>query len=126
MERETSPRAGLTVFFDGSCPLCQREIALYQRARGSEAINWHDLAKTQDRELPDGLSLDAALARFHVQDSNGALASGARGFIALWLALPGWRWLGKVASIPPIPWLAERMYLFFLRFRPRLQGWMRG
>jgi predicted DCC family thiol-disulfide oxidoreductase YuxK len=121
MAHDPSPQGHLTVFFDGSCPLCRREIALYQRARGSEAITWHDLAKPQDRELPDGLTLDAALARFHVQTGSGTLASGADGFIQLWLALPGWRWLGRIASIPPVPWLAEGLYRMFLRVRPRMQ-----
>jgi hypothetical protein len=47
--------------------------------------------------------------------------SGARGFIALWLSLPGWRWLGRIASVPPMPHLLELMYRAFLPVRPFLQ-----
>ncbi|MGL4636297.1 MAG: thiol-disulfide oxidoreductase DCC family protein [Beijerinckiaceae bacterium] len=116
----------LTVFYDGSCPLCAKEIALYQRARGAQAVHWHDLAKPGNHDLPAGLTLDAALARFHVMQADGVLKSGARGFIQLWLVLPGWRWLGLIASVPPLPWLAEGLYRGFLPVRPRIQRWMRG
>ncbi len=119
-------RPALTVFYDGSCPLCSREIGLYQRARGSETIRWHDLAIPEKTDLPDGLTLDDALARFHVLSANGKLVSGADGFVALWLALPGWRWLGRIVSIWPLTVLAEGLYRIFLRFRPQLQRWFRG
>lgn len=29
-----------TVFYDGSCPLCSREIAHYRRLRGAESLKW--------------------------------------------------------------------------------------
>ena len=40
--RESSP-ATLRVLFDGGCPLCRREIALYQRLRPSRPIEWIDI-----------------------------------------------------------------------------------
>jgi predicted DCC family thiol-disulfide oxidoreductase YuxK len=65
------------------------------------------------------------LARFHVQLPDGQLLSGAQAFIALWSALPGWRWLALVGRVPGAVWLMERLYVFFLRWRPALQRWAR-
>ena len=30
----------LTVYFDGSCPLCRREMALYRRLPQAQSIEW--------------------------------------------------------------------------------------
>jgi predicted DCC family thiol-disulfide oxidoreductase YuxK len=109
----------VTVLYDGACPLCRREIGLYQRSEGADAVDWCDVSRSA--ALPEGLTGEAAMARFHVIDSNGVLKDGANAFIALWLSLPRWRWLGRIAGVPPLPWLLERVYRAFLRIRPLAQ-----
>jgi len=113
----------LTVFFDGACPLCRREIALYQNLRPIHPGSTVCFANVADDSvaLPSGTTRAQLLARFHVQDSDGVLLSGARAFVALWAALPGWRWLARMARVPGALWIMERAYLIFLRWRPMLQ-----
>ena len=112
-------KPSLTVYHDGTCPLCAAEIALYQRARGAEAVMFLDAAAPDtEAELGPGLSREAVLARFHVRDGNGLLVSGAAAFTALWCTLPGWRWLGRVVRSRPILPLAELAYHAFLPLRP--------
>ena len=53
--------AKLTVYFDGACPLCQREIAFYRRQRGSERITWHDISCMDTEHVAPGLSRESAL-----------------------------------------------------------------
>lgn len=119
----------LTVFFDGSCPLCRREIGFYQRRRGADAIAWVDLTDPDqgsvDAELGGDLTCEAAMERFHVREPNGTLKDGAAGFVALWKALPNFRWLGRLVSIPPLLWTAEKAYNAFLKIRPRMQAMAR-
>ncbi len=112
----------LTVFYDGACPLCGREIAFYQRRRGAEELAWVDVSASPKDEVAPGLSKEAALARFHVQSTDGSLASGGAAFAQLWASLPGFRLLGRFLQAPPLAWLLERGYRFFLRIRPRLQA----
>jgi predicted DCC family thiol-disulfide oxidoreductase YuxK len=109
----------VTVFYDGSCPLCRREIGLYGRSAGADAIAWCDVSG--GASLPDGLTAEQAMARFHVRGTAGELASGAKAFIVLWLSLPRWRWLGRLASVPPMPLVLEAIYRLFLRVRPLFQ-----
>jgi predicted DCC family thiol-disulfide oxidoreductase YuxK len=108
----------VTVFYDGSCPLCRAEIGIYQKADQSDRIAWCDVSNDQ---LPSGMTREQATARFHVQSASGELVSGARAFIALWLSLPKWRWLGRIASVPALPWILEGAYRVFLPIRPALQ-----
>ncbi len=113
----------LTVYFDGSCPLCRREIAMYRRLPEATAIAWVDVSAGQD--LGGALSCEAAMARFHVRDPQGRLFSGAAAFSRMWRVFPGWRWLGYVSAWPPMSWVFELAYRLFLPLRPRLQKWVR-
>ena len=113
----------IRVFYDGGCPLCQKEISIYQRADQARRIDWCNVNDPGHSDLP--LPRDTLLARFHVQRADGQLVSGARGFIEVWQQLPGWRWLAKFAVIPGVPGIMEGMYRAFLKIRPGLQRWVR-
>jgi predicted DCC family thiol-disulfide oxidoreductase YuxK len=119
MARMTDANPRITVLYDGACPLCRREIGVYQRAEGSDAVTFCDVSPAD--ATPPGLTREEAMRRFHVIDGEGRLRSGADAFIALWLSLPRWRWLGRIASLPPLPWLLERAYRGFLLVRPAVQ-----
>uniref|UniRef100_UPI00351911F3 demethoxyubiquinone hydroxylase family protein n=1 Tax=Limnobacter sp. TaxID=2003368 RepID=UPI00351911F3 len=75
--------------------------------------------------LPAQCSRDVLMQRFHVQTPSGRMQSGAAAFATLWLALPGWRWLGHLAKVPGLALLMEWTYRGFLKIRPRMQHAMR-
>lgn len=114
----------LTVYHDGACPLCQREIALMRRLDRRGAIDFVDVADPANAAV---CPLDPAdlLARFHA-DEGGRLLSGAAAFAAMWRAIPLLRPMGLAAKLPPILWVLERAYLGFLRVRPTIQRRMRA
>lgn len=112
----------LTVLYDGACPLCRREIAVYRGLKPNTPLCFADVSDPA-LPLPDGTTRAQLLARFHVRGSDGRLLSGAQAFLALWAALPGWRWLALIGRLPGATWAMERMYRFFLRLRPTLQRW---
>jgi predicted DCC family thiol-disulfide oxidoreductase YuxK len=119
MESPNDRLPELTVFYDGSCPLCSAEITLYQRKAAPGKIEFCDVSD-QNAALPLSLSRPDALARFHVQTKTGQLISGAAGFVKLWEHLPGWRWLAKVAYLPGFTPMLEVTYRVFLNVRPGL------
>lgn len=112
--------AALTVLFDGGCPLCRREIALYRGLAADRPVAFVDVAAA-DAKLPEGTTREALLARFHVRRADGVLEDGARGFVALWAVLPGWRWLAHLARVPGVTPAMELAYRGFLRLRPAMQ-----
>ena len=115
----------LTVLYDGACPLCRREIGVYRGLRPLHPDSPVCFADVSDASLalPPDTTREQLLARFHVRSQDGRLLSGAQAFLALWAALPGWRWLALAGRLPGMAWVMERSYLLFLRWRPMLQRW---
>lgn len=108
----------LTVWFDGGCPLCRREIALMRRLDRRGRIAFVDVARDAPSDCP--ASHDTLLARFHAREGD-RLLSGAAAFAAMWRAIPWLRPFGEAARFPPLLALLELAYRGFLRVRPALQ-----
>ena len=113
----------VTVWFDGGCPLCQREIALMRRLDRGRAIAFVDVAPGT---LPADCPVDRAalLARFHAME-GGQIVSGAAAFAAMWRAIPLLRPIGLAARNPLVLAALEVAYRVFLRLRPFLQRTVR-
>ncbi|WP_294260103.1 DUF393 domain-containing protein [uncultured Sphingomonas sp.] len=110
----------LTVFHDGACPLCAREIALMRRL---DRRGWIAFVDVADPHASCPIDRRAALARFHAVE-DGRLLSGAAAFAAMWRAIPMLRPLGLAARNPIVLGLLDRLYDRFLTIRPRLQRWL--
>ncbi|MEO1207558.1 MAG: DUF393 domain-containing protein [Pseudomonadota bacterium] len=111
------------VFFDGSCRLCQSEIAFYQKRTSPSAVTYTDVSEAHrlGNDVAPGLDAETAMARFHVRDRDGELHSGATAFAALWRAVPGFKTAGRVAALWGIRHVLEAAYCGFLVFRPTVQ-----
>lgn len=117
------PPDGLTVLYDGACPLCRREIGVYRGLTPELPVEFLDISDPAVAP-PAGGSREDLLRRFHVRHADGRLESGALAFIALWERLPYWRWLARLGRLPGIAALMEVAYRGFLRARPALQRWV--
>ena len=111
----------LTVWFDGACPLCTREIALMRRLDRAGRIDFVDVAQPGASCPIDPALL---LARFHARE-QGVLLSGAAAFAAMWRAIPLLRPLGLLPRNRHVLSVLEWAYVRFLRVRPALQRMMR-
>ena len=107
----------VTIWYDGNCPLCTREIALMRRLDRRRAIEFHDVSPP-DAVCP--LDRQELLARFHARE-NGVMLSGAAAFAAMWRAIPLLKPLGFAARSPSILAILEWLYVRFLLIRPRMQ-----
>jgi predicted DCC family thiol-disulfide oxidoreductase YuxK len=121
MSHTTEPKP--TLYYDGGCPVCSREIAMYQRQAGADQVAWVDVSRCDAAELGEGLSREAAMARLHLRAPDGSLVSGAAAFTGLWRTLPSWAWLGRLLGSRATLWLLDAAYRFFLVVR---RGWRRA
>lgn len=110
--------SNLTVWFDGECPLCQREIALMRKLDRRGAIRFEDVSDNAPADCP--IDQSELLARFHARE-DGTIHSGAAAFAAMWRAIPILRPFGLVARNRFVLRMLEALYRRFLKFRPRLQ-----
>ena len=111
----------VTVWYDGGCPLCQREIALMRRLDRAGRIHFIDLV---DPAASCPLDRAAMLKRFHAEE-RGQIFTGAAAFAAMWRAIPWLRPIGLAARNPVISECLELGYRLFLKIRPTLQRWLR-
>ncbi|MDP1645440.1 MAG: DUF393 domain-containing protein [Thiobacillus sp.] len=113
----STPAPLLTLYYDGGCPVCTREIGFYQRRHGAEHIRWVNLTGCEEHELGTDLSFDSAYARLHARWPDGRLVSGARALTAQWQTLPAFRLAGRAAALPGVVHMLEWSYRGFLKAR---------
>jgi predicted DCC family thiol-disulfide oxidoreductase YuxK len=106
-----------TIWYDGGCPLCVSEISIMRRLDRQKAIIFVNI---YDDAIICPLDRSLLLTRLHAFE-DGKILSGAAAFAAMWCAIPLLRPLGLLARNPIVLNGLERVYLVFLRFRPRLQ-----
>lgn len=116
--RTTLRANGLRVLYDGGCPLCRREIAIYRRLRPRRPVDWVDIDANPQAPSRYGLTVTQAMTRFHVIDGE-QVVTGAAAFVTLWSALPVWRHLAAVVRALRLLPVLELGYAWFARRRLR-------
>ncbi|MEO0637366.1 MAG: DUF393 domain-containing protein [Pseudomonadota bacterium] len=112
-----------TIFYDGKCGLCRREIEHYRKLalkRGVDRFEWVDVAADPSAASRLGVDQATALLHMHALDDAGEVRRGVDVFRVIWEEFPGWRWLAKLVSLPGINALARLGYEAFARIRFRL------
>ena len=107
----------ITVFYDGKCGLCSREIAYYRRIAPDGRFNWRDAARDPSALNDIGVTQADALMHLHAQDAQGRLRIGVDAFIAIWRELPWWRRLAPIVAAPLIRPAAGWIYRRFAAWR---------
>lgn len=107
----------ITVYYDGECPVCRREVSVYRQLDRIHRIRWQNLAVDFD----DSLDVDAAYRLLHVRNTDGALHIGFAAHLLMWRCLPGFRLLSwTLRRCRPAREIAERIYLWLTARRPGL------
>jgi len=107
----------LTVYYDGKCGLCRREIEYYKRVAPADRFVWLDIA-TDPASLADlDISQADALRRLHARDASGVVYVGVAAFSAIWQGLNYWRYLAMIVNLPFLKPLAAFTYDRYADYR---------
>lgn len=107
----------ISVFYDGKCGQCSREIAYFRKKTPRCPILWQDIATEPQLLNGTGLTQAEALLFMRVRDEEGRIKTGVDAFIILWSLFPGWALLARFLALPGIHALAGAGYGVFARYR---------
>jgi predicted DCC family thiol-disulfide oxidoreductase YuxK len=107
----------ISVFYDGKCGLCAREIAYFKKRRPKTSIAWHDIARHPESLGARDVSQSEALMFMRVESADGRLHSGVDAFIVMWGQFRGWALIARLLALPGIKTLAAKAYRLFARRR---------
>ena len=107
----------ISVFFDGKCNLCSKEINYYRRIAPKNTFNWVDITKIPGELDKFEIKLSDGLRLMHVADSNGNISTGVDAFIIMWKQIKYWKFLGLFVSLPIVKQIANLLYRYFADWR---------
>ncbi|MEQ8285059.1 DUF393 domain-containing protein [Thalassospira sp.] len=107
----------ITVFFDGKCGLCSREINYYRKIAPRGVFDWRDVTEHAGDLEKHGISLVQGLKQMRALDSDRQWHAGADAFILIWRQLRWWRILAAVVSLPVIRQIANLVYRLWAAWR---------
>ncbi|GAA3711120.1 DUF393 domain-containing protein [Oceanisphaera sediminis] len=114
----------LTVFYDGRCVLCDREIAFYRRHSRPDSVRWLDIWQHEQTLATANLTPAQCLQQLHLLDEHQRLHTGVAAFILMWRTVPRLNWLATLARLAPVRWLLSlgyRIFLYWYRRQPHVQ-----
>jgi len=107
----------IKVFYDGKCPLCNKEISYYKTIAPPDIFDWLDVANKPKILNNFGIDRITALKRLHVQNSKGEIKIGVNAFATIWQQLAYWKILAWIIKLPIIYSIASFMYNTFADYR---------
>ena len=107
----------LTLYYDGACPLCIREIGLLRRLERGKHIDYLDISPPEAAEYCP-IPREVLLARFTVKTADGEMVDGAQAFTEAWSKVPLLTWLRWFGRFAPTHCALNFVYAVFLKVRP--------
>ena len=112
----------LTLYFDGQCPLCAREIKILNRHATESRLLFIDISSGAFDAKALGFTLEQMQSSLHARFADGRWVTGLDA--TLW----SWRAAGLGFWAAPLTWRAIRPllalgYRFFCRLRPH-SAWL--
>ncbi|MAH78608.1 MAG: thiol-disulfide oxidoreductase [Rickettsiales bacterium] len=107
----------ITVFFDGKCNLCSKEINYYKKRDLEKKFHWIDITLAKDKLKNYGISYNESLMFLHIINKKGQTQVGVQAFITIWSELKYWRVLAKIINLKPINVLTNFLYQYWAKKR---------
>ena len=112
--------AKLTIFFDGECPLCKREVDFLQSRNQKRNLSFIDInGKDFGLYQNYGINYKQAMERIHALKNDGSLIKDIEVFQEAynWIGLG---WIYAPTKLPVIDKLIEFIYRLWAKYRLRI------
>lgn len=121
----TTPSYPLTLFYDGTCPLCKMEMAHLMKRNKDHKLLFQDIYEPDFSQRFPQFDVDALNARIHAQFADGHVITGLDVTYQAWKAV-GKGWLYAPTRWPVIRTLADWFYVKFADNRYTISYWLTG
>ena len=125
----TITNSTIRVFYDGACPLCQREVNRYQKlfatqvATQNETIDWVDISNNAAALNAECINYEDAMRLIHIKDGSGVHQVGLEAMLTLWDKIPYYRVIsGLIRKLPKTHPLLAKFYEFLAKHRMTFSG----
>ena len=110
----------LTIFFDGVCPLCKREVDFLQSKNQKGALSFIDI-NTSDfsSDLKYGITYKQAMDRIHAMKSDGSVIKDIKVFQEAY-SLIGLGWIYAPTKLPILDKFIEFIYGLWAKYRLKI------
>lgn len=114
----------LTVFYDGTCPLCAKEMAALSKKDSNKKIKTVDIFSDEMVDYPE-IDIAKANTILHAIDQDRKLLLGLDGVHRAW-SIVGKGWLYAPLRWQFIKPIADKLYLVFAAHRYRFSFLLTG
>lgn len=109
------------VLYDGTCPLCQRSVAVLRR------LDWLAALEFRDARVPanipgdlSGIPVGRFMDEMHVREPSGRVTHGFKAFRAIARRVPLLWLVWPLLFVPGVPWVGQKIYLWVAKNRYNL------
>ncbi len=109
------------VFYDGDCPLCNREINMLKRWNKQGRIRFTNIAAEDFSVDEIGISFEQLMSEIYGRLADGTIVKGVEVFRRLYSAV-GFSWVVAITRFPVVSHLLIIGYRIFAKNRLRFTG----
>jgi len=110
----------LTIFFDGGCPLCKREVDFLQSKNKNRILSFVDINSSDSfLYLEYGITYKQAMERIHALKSDGSLIKDIKVFQEAY-SLIGLGWIYAPTKLPIFDKFIEFIYGLWAKYRLKI------
>mgnify|MGYP002884222437 FL=1 len=110
----------LTIFFDGGCPLCKREVDFLQSRNQKGYLRFIDINRSDfSSDLKFGITYKKAMERIHALKSDGSIIKDIKVFQEAY-DLIGLGWIYAPTKLPIFNKLFELIYGVWAKYRLKI------
>lgn len=114
-----------TIFYDGLCPLCDKEMSQLKKYNTAQQLQFVDITQDDFAQRYPNLDFHALNERIHGMQEDGSMLIGLDATYEAW-SLVGKGWLYAPLRWPIIRFFADKAYLMFARNRYKISYWLTG
>jgi predicted DCC family thiol-disulfide oxidoreductase YuxK len=110
----------LTIFFDGGCPLCRREVDFLQSRNQKGQLKFIDINSSDfSLDLKYGITYKQAMERIHALKIDGSVIKDIKVFQEAY-SLIGLGWIYAPTKLPIIDKFIEFIYGLWAKYRLKI------